>query len=172
MTHQSNLGITPDEIRAIRHGLGLSQEEAGELLGGGPRAFTKYEAGAVSPAVSIVKLLRLLEANPNAIDALRTGGGVIAPVVPVLPFEVTGKHIAAFTERTLPLLLRRLLSLEAQAHSLPEHGIHVASNITTADGGEDGRITWTGGPPNTSFVPSRLSQFPVESRGNFAWRIS
>ena len=28
--------IDPDEIRAIRKGLGLSQVEAGELLGGGP----------------------------------------------------------------------------------------------------------------------------------------
>ena len=38
--------MTPDRIRAIRERLRLTQEEAGALLGGGPRAFTKYESGA------------------------------------------------------------------------------------------------------------------------------
>ena len=44
-----DLTLEPDEIRAIRERLGLSQVEAGELLGGGPRAFTKYEAGTIGP---------------------------------------------------------------------------------------------------------------------------
>ena len=35
--------FSPQEIRRIREKIGLSQVEAGELLGGGPRAFTKYE---------------------------------------------------------------------------------------------------------------------------------
>ena len=37
--------IAPDEIRNIRERLGLTQVEAGELIGGGPRAFTKYRVG-------------------------------------------------------------------------------------------------------------------------------
>ena len=81
----------------------------------------------------------------------------------ILPFEVTGEHIALLTEQTFPVLLRRLLSAEAQAHGLPEYGIHVASSITTPDGGEDGRISWTEGPLNTSFLPSRFSQFQVKA---------
>ena len=44
-----DMALEPDEIRAIREGLGLSQADAGELLGGGPRAFTKYEAGTIRP---------------------------------------------------------------------------------------------------------------------------
>ena len=76
----------------------------------------------------------------------------------VRPFEVTGEHITVLTERTLPQLLRRLLSAEAQAHDLPAAGIHVAASIHTADGGEDGRIEWTGGPDRTPFLPSRLCQ--------------
>ena len=162
-TRDSDTGITPDEIRAIREGLNLTQEQAGELLGGGPRAFTKYEAGNVRPAASVAHLLRLLDANPNALKAVRNGGTVIAPVAPVLPSEVTGQHISALTAHTFPALLRRLLSAEAQAHGLPEDRIHVASNITTADGGEDGRISWTEGPPKTTFVPSRLSQFQLKT---------
>ncbi len=35
----------PEEVKRIRLKLGLTQEQAGELIGGGPRAFQKYEAG-------------------------------------------------------------------------------------------------------------------------------
>ena len=54
--HAAAEAIAPEEIRAIRERLGLSQAEAGKLLGGGPRAFTKYEAGSVKPAAAVVTL--------------------------------------------------------------------------------------------------------------------
>ena len=157
---KKKIEITPEEIRSVREGLGLTQVEAGELLGGGPRAFTKYEAGTVKPAAAVINLLRLLEANPAAITVLG-GRSVSRPMTAAgtLPFEVTGEHVAVLTERTLPQLLRRLLSAEAQAQGLPAAGIHVAASIHTADGGEDGRIEWTGGPDRTRFLPSRLCQF-------------
>ena len=156
--------IEPDEIRAIREGLGLSQVKAGELLGGGPRAFTKYEAGTIRPRASVVRLLRILEGNPDALGSLTGSERRPSSAGDILPYEVTGEHIALLTERTFPVLLRRLLSAEAQAHGLPECGIHVAGSITTPDGGEDGRITWTEGPLRTSFLPSRFSQFQVKAR--------
>ena len=105
----------------------------------------------------------MLEANPDALASLKGGGRPSASAVNVLPFEVTGEHIALLTDRTFPLLLRRLLSTEALAFGLPEHGIHVAGSITTPDGGEDGRITWTGGLSHTSFLSSRFSQFQVKA---------
>ena len=168
---QSTSGISPEEIRAIRTDLGLSQVEAGKLLGGGPRAFTKYEAGTVKPAASVVALLRVLEANPSAITTLqgdlsRLRGGRSRPIAPTAgtgPFNVTGEHINVLKERMFPHLLRRLLSAEALANDLPADGIHVASNITSPDGGEDGRIEWTGGPARTAFLPSRLVQFQLKA---------
>ena len=158
-----DLALEPDEIRAIREGLGLSQVEAGELLGGGPRAFTKYEAGAIRPRASVVRLLRVLEANPDALPSLTGKSLPSASAGEALPLEVTGEHVTLLTERTFPALLRRLLSAEAQAHGLPEYGIHVAGSITTPDGGEDGRITWIEGPPRTPFLPSRLCLFQVKA---------
>ena len=160
---QTEPAIEPDEIRAIREALGLSQVEAGELLGGGPRAFTKYESGTIRPRASVVRLLRVLERNPDALASLTGSGRPPASAGDILPFEVTGEHIALLTERTFPVLLRMLLSAEAQAHGLPEYGIHVAGSITTRDGGEDGRIRWTEGPRRTSFLPSRFSQFQVKA---------
>ncbi|MXX07027.1 MAG: hypothetical protein F4Z71_09725 [Gammaproteobacteria bacterium] len=155
--------IKPDEIRAIRKSLSLSQVEAGELLGGGPRAFTKYEAGTVSPSAAVISLLRVLEKSPATL-ALLTGAEPRTPLAAdVLPLEVSGQHIALLTDRSFPLLLGKLLSAEAQAYGLPEYGIHVASNIDAPDGGEDGRIRWTEGPSHTSFLPSRFCQFQVKA---------
>ncbi len=156
--------ITPEEIRAIREYLGLSQVEAGELLGGGPRAFTKYEAGTVKPSASVINLLRLLEADPAKVATLlgkkstpmRTTAGIH-------PFEVTGEHIAALSAQALPVLLRRLLHAEAQTNGLPTDGIHVASGITTPDGGEDGRITWEDSSDRTPYLPSRCCQFQLKA---------
>ena len=159
----NNPEITPDEIKAIRQILGLTQVEAGDLLGGGPRAFTKYEAGTVTPAAAVINLLRLLEANPEMIMTLGGRKPLPTTAAETGPFEVTGDHIAALAERTLPLLLGRLLRAEAHDNSLPAGGIHVASDIYTADGGEDGRIEWAGGPDRTSFLPSRLCQFQLKA---------
>ena len=160
---KKRLEITPEEVRAIRKGLGLTQVEAGELLGGGPRAFTKYEAGTVKPAAAVINLLRLLEADPAALATL--GGRKPRPMAAagVGPFEVTGEHVAVLTERELPQLLRYLLSAEAQAHGLPLSGIHVPPSIHTPDGGEDGRIEWTGDSEPTPFLPPQLCLFQSKS---------
>lgn len=158
-----NVKILPRDIRRIRKKLGLTQAEAGELLGGGPRAFTKYENGTIRPTAATANILRLLDANPSTLITL-TG----AKVVPIesegaRPFEVTGKHIAALSPRKLALLVRRLLDTEALSGDLPMDGIHVAANITAADGGEDARIQWEGGPARTKFLPNRLSQFQIKA---------
>ena len=137
--------------------------EAGELLGGGPRGFTKYEAGTVKPAASIVNLLRLLESDPRMIKTLV--GRKIRPMTDpeTGPFAISGEHIAVLTERTLVELLRHLLSVEAQENGIPASAIHVASCIHTPDGGEDGRIAWTGHPDRTPFLPGRLCQFQLKA---------
>ena len=155
--------IAPEEIRAIRKQLGLSQTAAGELIGGGPRAFTKYEAGAVKPAASVISLLRILEANPAVLATLREYEPRSIAAGAASPFDVNGQDIASLTERTFPQLLRRLLHAEAQANGLSSDGIHVASNINAADEGEDGRIEWNDGPARTAFLPSRLCQFQLKA---------
>jgi transcriptional regulator with XRE-family HTH domain len=155
--------LLPQEIRRIREKIGLSQVEAGELLGGGPRAFTKYESGTIKPTTATANILRLLDANPSAIITL--SGGKVAPMESdgTRPFEVTGKHIAALSPRKFALLVRRLLDGEALSGDLPMDGIHVAANITAADGGEDARIEWQGDPERTKFLPNRISQFQLKA---------
>ena len=155
--------MTPREIRTIRQRLGLSQVEAGELIGGGPRAFTKYEAGTVTPNASVFHLLKLLEANPTALASLR--GQASHPMLfgAASPFEVTDTNISALAAGLLPELLRLLLHAEAREHGLPLDRRQVASNFHAPDGGEDGRIEWKAGRDSTPFLPSRLNLFQLKA---------
>ena len=62
--------LGPDEIAAARKAIGLSQRKAGELLGGGPRSFQKYEAGKQAASVPMSRLLTLLSNDPKRLREL------------------------------------------------------------------------------------------------------
>ena len=59
------------EIRRIRKKLGLSQEVAGKLIGGGRRAFQKYESGDLLPSRAVISTLVLLDRYPAGLGELR-----------------------------------------------------------------------------------------------------
>jgi HTH-type transcriptional regulator/antitoxin MqsA len=61
----------PEEIRRIRKKLGLTQAAAGELIGGGPRAFQKYETGDLLPSRAVSSALALLDHDPKALRVLK-----------------------------------------------------------------------------------------------------
>lgn len=60
----------PEEIRRIRQKLHLSQEKAGQIIGGGPRAFQKYESGELLLSHGIMSALVLLDNNPEGLRIL------------------------------------------------------------------------------------------------------
>jgi HTH-type transcriptional regulator/antitoxin MqsA len=60
----------PKEIRHISVELHLTQEQAGQFIGGGPRAFQKYESGDLVPSREIVNALVLLDHNPAGLSVL------------------------------------------------------------------------------------------------------
>lgn len=62
--------LRPDQVAAIRKRLRLSQRRAGEVLGGGPRAFQKYESGQVMVSAAMSKLLRLLDNDISRLKEL------------------------------------------------------------------------------------------------------
>lgn len=64
-------GLHPAEIRRIRQKVGLSQREAGKVIGGGPIAFHKYEKGEVATSHAVGVLLRLLDRHPDLLAELR-----------------------------------------------------------------------------------------------------
>lgn len=62
--------LAPEDICRIRRKLGLTQEAAGELIGGGPRAFQKYETGDLLPSRAISSALILLDNDPLSLAVL------------------------------------------------------------------------------------------------------
>ena len=58
-------------VRRVRKRLGLTQEEAGRLIGGGRRAFQKYERGAMPPSDAAIALIEILDRRPEEVAFLR-----------------------------------------------------------------------------------------------------
>src|SRR4051794_13074146 len=61
--------LAPKEVRRIRLKMGLTQREAGALIGGGPNAFQKYEAGDVTVSKGISNFLRVLDATAKKLKS-------------------------------------------------------------------------------------------------------
>ncbi len=64
--------MVPSYIRDVRKKLGLSQVAAGEIIGGGPRAFQKYESGDLFPSRALNTALSLLAHSPQLLSQLPT----------------------------------------------------------------------------------------------------
>lgn len=56
------------KVRSLRLRLKLTQEEAGRVLGGGKRAFQKYETGKTPPSDAAVALLEMMERHPEDLE--------------------------------------------------------------------------------------------------------
>jgi HTH-type transcriptional regulator/antitoxin MqsA len=63
---------SPEQIRALREKLGLSQRRMSEIVGGGVRSINKYEAGQVVPSAVMSSLLQILVHDPSLINLLGT----------------------------------------------------------------------------------------------------
>ena len=66
--------LKPQDVKRIRTKIGLTQREAGSILGGGPNAFQKYEQDTVTVSKPMSNLLRVLERHPEEVEELRKQG--------------------------------------------------------------------------------------------------
>lgn len=64
------------QIRKVRELLGLSQQDAAVIFGGGPNGFSKYERGETAQSVPMDRLLRLLTLDPSKLDQLKLMAGL------------------------------------------------------------------------------------------------
>lgn len=71
-----NAELTPIDLLAeVREELGLTQQKAAEVFGGGVNAFSRYESGKTKPPVALVKLFALLKKHPELYKEIAQGGG-------------------------------------------------------------------------------------------------
>jgi hypothetical protein len=75
------------------------------------------------------------------------------------PFSIQSADVNKLNDIQLTQLLKELLHAEAFRFGLAQSSVEVALNITTGDGGEDGRISWQEGPESTDYIPNRLTLF-------------
>jgi HTH-type transcriptional regulator / antitoxin MqsA len=93
------------QVKALRERLGLSQELASQLFGGGPHAFSKYERGEVAQSTAADRLMRIAEMYPAVLGDLAAIQGVDLPSsVRSYPVPVSGVKIVTIT---VPMDTRR-----------------------------------------------------------------
>ena len=63
--------LTPDEIRAGRERLGMTQQELQEVLGLGGNTLSRWESARIYQSRSLDRLLRLVFTFPQVLDFLR-----------------------------------------------------------------------------------------------------
>lgn len=61
------------ELVRIRKKLGLTQQQAAKLTGGGKNAFSRYERGQAKPVAAVVNLFRVLDRHPDILRELKAG---------------------------------------------------------------------------------------------------
>ena len=150
--------LTSREIKEIRERVGLSQAEAGEKIGGGPKAFAKYESGKLKPSVAVLNFLRLLEKYPDLLNDKAKEPPLTESIV-----TVQSKHIASLGETQLVELNERLLYADSNSYRLNDIEIN-SSNVTKAkDGGIDSSIKWKGAIAKTKFLPNQDTAFQIKA---------
>ena len=77
-------------------------------------------------------------------------------------FDANPDTIAALDSIALVKLLRRLALAESRLVGIPLRGVSVPLQITIADGGEDGRVEWTGGQNSDGLPSIPLLHFPSQ----------
>ncbi len=81
--------LTGDELKKIRKVLGITQQQASIIFGGGPNSFTKYENDDVIQSVAMDSLIRLSIDSIDSFDILcRKKGIKIEPVISLKPLSV------------------------------------------------------------------------------------
>jgi hypothetical protein len=87
-------------------------------------------------------------------------------------FDIFPTQIECLDSKQLVELLKRLLHAEAQRSGISLRGVSVPLQITVPDGGEDARISWTGGLEQTDYLPSRFTilQCKATDPGPSGWK--
>jgi HTH-type transcriptional regulator/antitoxin MqsA len=62
--------LTTADIKRIRKKMGLTQQKAGDLIGGGATAFSRYETGKAYPTKGTENFLRILDLHPELLEEL------------------------------------------------------------------------------------------------------
>ncbi len=89
--------LTAQEIVALRNKLGLTQQDAAKIFGGGTNAFSKYERSEVIQSAAMDKLMRAALEIPGMLSWLKQQAGFNGKKLPVSDYE----HVVPLTHRII-----------------------------------------------------------------------
>ena len=112
--------LTGPQIRDIRKRLGLSQIEAARLMGGGVNAFSKYERGEVTQSIAMNHLLRVLDAQPDALSVFASRKNSISSVRCKQVLQITIHVAEGITERPIYKPRVKTMNVERARNYDPE----------------------------------------------------
>lgn len=95
--------LTGAEVKILRKKWRLNQEQAAKVFGGGPVAFSKYEADDVMQSESMDKLLRLAASMPGVLDRLKADAGLNVVSVPLEQWQTVPRTMAKMNQPTYHL---------------------------------------------------------------------
>jgi len=78
--------------------------------------------------------------------------------------EADPEQVTQLDSQTLVQLMKRLMLAECGLVNLPLRSVTVPLQITVPDGGEDGRVEWSGGIDETDYFPARLCAFQSKAQ--------
>jgi len=79
--------LTGEEVRACRKKLGLNQDQAAKLFGGGPVAFSKYENDEIAQSDAMDTLIWIVAMNPGLMIALAERRNISLPASAIVVLE-------------------------------------------------------------------------------------
>jgi hypothetical protein len=80
-----------------------------------------------------------------------------------VPLEVTEKQIASLDDRQLTVVLKALVEAELIKAGIGLSAAEIPLTLDIADDGEDGIVTWEGGPSRAGRISQRRTIFQVKS---------
>lgn len=129
----ANGRLTGERIRLIRKALKITQETAGQIFGGGPVAFCKYEKNDLAPTEAMDSLLWLVEKYPCLANDLAERKNIISLNTPEIlnDYEVFIKSVQMGKERARDLS-EKVSSAISNSHQIWKYGIPTMHMSTCA----------------------------------------
>ena len=85
------------------------------------------------------------------------------------PFTVKAEDVKNCSPQQAVELLRRLILLECSHYGIPRNSVHISSNISARDGGQDGLAAeWSQWPAQTNYFPHRYNCFQMKATGSMS----
>ncbi len=167
------------DLKQFRKELKLSIREFSDLFDISSSTIYRIENNKTSGKDTLKKIAVYFKSPKTALEQIKITGvkinehkrhvvesffiSQIKRPVPIGPFTVTFDDIKRCTPQQLIELLKRLALLECDRYNISQNSVDFSGNILAKDGGQDGLVTWSQGPPYTNYFPNRYNCFQVKT---------